>query len=95
MRSALSYLRQMAAEEKTTAPKAPGSTNAGRPVSFIVSENGPLQGLLDDVETWPADLREEWEERAAILEEGGLARAEAERAAREDIKSLYGTKGNL
>jgi hypothetical protein len=37
------------------------------------------------VASWPADERERWEERAAIMEfDGGLPRDQAERAAYDD-----------
>jgi hypothetical protein len=37
------------------------------------------QAALTDVATWPADWRENFEERAAIMEhDGGLTRDEAE-----------------
>lgn len=35
--------------------------------------------VIPFVKSWPAELREEWEERAAIMEyDGNLERAEAE-----------------
>jgi len=39
-------------------------------------------GILASVARWPADLREEWEERAAIIEDGcRVSREESERRA--------------
>lgn len=50
-----------------------------------------IEALRDDprrmVRTWPADAREAWEERAAIIEyDGGVQRDAAERAAHEDVR---------
>jgi hypothetical protein len=43
---------------------------------------------LQTVRRWPAELREEWEERAAIKEYcGSMPRAEAEREAVEELSS--------
>jgi hypothetical protein len=40
----------------------------------------------DELATWPAEWREDFEERAAIMEyDGNLPRAEAERLAFEDV----------
>lgn len=55
--------------------------------------SGPPESTSDEtfsmkVYTWPEELREQWEERAAIMEyDGGLTRKEAEFLAYERIKS--------
>lgn len=51
--------------------------------------------ILDAVKSWPADLAEEWLERAAIIEEGcKVSRAEAERMAFEMLKPRIGDTRN-
>jgi hypothetical protein len=39
-----------------------------------------------DLETWPAELREEWEERAAIIEESGAPRKISEYLAWDQMR---------
>lgn len=46
------------------------------------------------IEDWPAELREHFEERAAIREfDGGLSRADAERAAERECRSAFAEGG--
>lgn len=46
--------------------------------------------LSNNVEDWPVDLQEEYEERVAIMEfDGGLKRREAERLAKQRIQFKY------
>lgn len=49
--------------------------------------------ILQIVSAWPDNIREEFEERAAIMEyDGGLSRQEAERLAYLDIAKKHGIK---
>jgi len=44
----------------------------------------------DMTAAWPDDVREEWEERAAIMEyDGEMTRLQAERAAVRDVLSRH------
>ena len=54
---------------------------------------------LEELKRWPAEWREAWEERAAIMEyDAGLPRAKAEALAFEDVKRCNvqnGRNGNV
>lgn len=46
--------------------------------------------LPPDLADWPEDAREEWEERAAIMEyDGGATRADAEMLAEERVRARW------
>lgn len=51
---------------------------------------------VPDPSAMPPDLRERWEERAALMEyDGGLSRQEAERLAWNDTLRAIELEGNL
>jgi hypothetical protein len=68
---------------KTTAHVGPRATNAATvDLGAVRDEDAAWRAA---VASWPADERERWEERAAIMEfDGGLPRDQAERAAYDD-----------
>ena len=58
-------------------------------VRDMVVQSAPVvPQLMAIIETWPEDLRDHWEERAAIMQhDGRLERSVAERKAFDDILS--------
>ena len=59
-----------------------------RPALVELLQSGPL--LPPDVTAWPADAREDLEERSAIQEfDGGLDRATAERGAEHRVRLRF------
>lgn len=73
---------------KHTTPRA---CIAVRDVSIKSQRVSPAPGRMDHkaiVATWPKDMQDEWEERAAIMEhDGRLERSIAERNAFADVKT--------
>jgi len=50
---------------------------------------GPVDETALYLAGWPEDRREDFEERAGVLEEGGLSRQEAERRALAEVREGY------